>query len=68
MDVVSEEIGHIYSGNGNYTKEPDGISRIYKYNIRNEKLAESLSRILDTAGERVSKLEDRSIEIIQTEA
>lgn len=65
MVIMSEKIGYI----SREDRSQNGILELKnKLSKMKKKFIKVLNRILDIAGERISKPEDRSIEIIQIEA
>lgn len=62
---MSEKIGYI----SREDRSQNGILELKnKLSKMKKKIIKYLNRVLDIAGERISKPEDRSIEIIQIEA
>ena len=65
MAIMSEKIGFI----SRVDRSQNGILELKnKLSKMKKKIIKYLNRILDITGERISKPEDRSIEIIQIEA
>ena len=66
MAIMSEKIGFI----SRVDRSQNGILELKNKlsKMKKKKIIKYLNRILDITGERISKPEDRSIEIIQIEA
>lgn len=65
MVIMSEKIGYISREDRSQNGILELKNKLFKMK---KKFIKFLNRILDIAGERISKPEDRSIEIIQIEA
>ena len=64
MAIMSEKIGYI----SREDRSQNGILELKnKLSKMKKKIIKYLNRVLDIAGERISKPEDRSIKIIQSE-